>query len=192
MSVMMWIRSSLLRNSRNWITVVLALFSFLFATTQTVERKDAFLKNPGDVQIKYRWAEVAPCSIAVRLYKEITTGISVPDTLKAAAFSALGEYYFAKKEYKTAAEQFKSSVKYSGVTTTRDRWAQALFCDGQYDAALTLWNALALEQKKEYGVTADFYSGCVSLHSGKYADALSSFEKCGKPEISRPITLEAL
>jgi tetratricopeptide (TPR) repeat protein len=192
MNVVMWIRPSLIRNSRNWITSVLVLYSFLFGTTQTVERRDAFLKNPGDVQIKYRWAEVAPCSTALRLYKEIAAGVAVPDTMKAAAFYALGEYYFAKKDYKTAAEQFKSSVKSSGVATTRDRWAQALFCDGQYDAALTLWNALALEQKKEYGATADFYSGCVALHSGKYTDALSNFEKCGKPDLSKPITIEAL
>jgi septal ring-binding cell division protein DamX len=187
-----WYRSFLTRFPESGLILVLLLCSFLFASTQIVERRDAFLKNPNDIRVKYEWAQVAPCSTAVRLYREITAGTSVPDTIKSAAFSALGEYYFAKKEYKTAAEQYKSSVNTSGTAVSRDHWAQALFCDGQYDAALTLWNALALEQKKEFGVTADFYSGCVALHSGKFADALSRFEKCGKPETSRPITLEAL
>lgn len=187
-----WFRSFLIRSPRYGITAILSLFSLLYSTTQTVERRDAFLKNPGDIQIKYRWAEAAPCSTAVRLYKEIATGSNVHDTIKAAALRAMGEYYFAKNDYKAAAEQYKASVTSFGTASSRDRWAQALFCDGQYDAALTLWNALALEQKKEYGVTADFYSGCAALHSGKYSDALSSFEKCGKPDISKPITLEAL
>lgn len=192
MNCILWYRSFLIRYSVYGIIAVLLAVSLLFASTQTVERRDAFLKNPNDIHVKYEWAEVAPCSTAVRLYKEIATGTSVHDTIKAAAFSALGEYCFAKKEYKAAAEQFKLSVNIFGTAASRDRWAQALFCDGQYDAALTLWNALALEQKKKYGVTADFYSGCVALHNGKYADALSSFEKCGKPEVSKPITIEAL
>jgi tetratricopeptide (TPR) repeat protein len=186
-----WFRSFLIRTSIYGMIGVFALFSLPFASLQSVERRDAFLKNPSDIQLKYRWAEVAPCTTAVRLYKEIASGASVHDTMKAAALRALGEYYFVKNDYKSAAEQYKTSVKVFNSAIARDRWAQALFCDGQYDAALTLWNALALE-KKEYAVTADFYSGSVALFSGKYSDALSCFERCGKPDISKPITLEAL
>ncbi len=186
-----WFRYILTRTSLYGMIGVFTLISLLFASIQTAERRDAYLKNPGDIQLKYRWAEVAPCSTAVRLYKEIATGTSSQDIMKAAAFRSLGEYYFAKNDFKTAAEQYKTSVKISSTAISRDHWAQALFCDGQYDAALTLWNALALE-KKEYGITADFYSGCAALYNGKYSDALSSFEKCGKADITKPITLEAL
>ncbi|HEX2958600.1 MAG TPA: hypothetical protein VHO70_17320, partial [Chitinispirillaceae bacterium] len=185
-------RSFLKRILRYEITGVLFLGSLLFATTQTEQRRDAFLKNPGDIQAKFMWAEVAPCSTALRLYNEIVTVSIVNDTIKAAAFNALGEYNFAIKKYKVAAEQYKSSVKCHSSAKSRDRWALSLYCDGQYDAALILWNALALEQKKEFGVTADFYSGCVALYSGKYSDALSSFEKCGKPDLSKLLTIEAL
>jgi tetratricopeptide (TPR) repeat protein len=190
MSGIMWCRSFLI-HFRYGITAILSLFSLLFAISQTAERRDAFLKNPADINAKYAWAEVAPCSLAVRLYKEIATGANVNDTIKAAALRTLGDYYFTKNDYKAAIEQYKAYVKISGSAISRDSWAQALLCDGQYDAALTLWNALALE-KKEFEATADFYSGCVALYSGKYSDALNSFEKCGKPDISRPITLEAL
>jgi tetratricopeptide (TPR) repeat protein len=163
------------------------------AATQTKQQIEAaYKKNPSDNLLKYQWATVAPCSTAVILYKELSTSTTVHDTLKAAACAAMGEYYFSQKKYDNAIEQYRSSIKYVSSAKMRDRWALCLFCAGQYDAALTLWNALALEFKKEYGVTADFYNGCVALRNGKYADAISSFEKCGKPDPSKPFTVEAL
>jgi tetratricopeptide (TPR) repeat protein len=173
--------------------VVVILCTSSSAATQTKQQIEAaYKKSPSDNMLKYQWATVAPCSTAVILYKELSASPTVHDTLKAAACAAIGEYYFSQKKYDSAIEQYKSSIKYVSSSKIRDRWALCLFCVGQYDAALTLWNALALEFKKEYGVTADFYSGCVALRNGKYTDALNCFEKCGKPDLSKPFTVEAL
>ena len=175
------------------ILVLITLCSFVpAAVLSKQQREDAFKKNPSDHRAKYHWALVAPCSISVRLYKEIAAAANSSDTLKAAACNALGEYCFVRKEYRMAAEHYKSSLKYISRQSVRDRWALALFCDGQHDAALTLWNALSLENKKEYAITADFYSGCAQLHKGNYSEALRRFEKCGEPDFSKPYTVEAL
>lgn len=173
--------------------MLITSYSSLLATVPLKQQREAaYQKNPSDNTAKYQWAIAAPCSTAIRLYKEIESATTAHDTLKAAACNALGEYSFSLGDYKSAAGQFKISVKYANKSSVRDRWALSLFCDGQYDAALTLWSALALEMKKEFGVVADFYSGCAELHKGKYTEAISKFEKCGTPDHSKPFTVEAL
>lgn len=175
------------------VLAIVTLCNVLPAAVLTKQQwEDAYKKNPSDHKTKYLWALVAPCSTSVRLYKEVATAANSSDTLKAAALTALGEYLFARKEYSAAAEHYKNAMKYTSGPSVRDRWALALFCDGQHDAALTLWSALSLENKKEFGIAADFYSACVQLHKGNYSEALRRFEKCGKPDLTKPYTVEAL
>lgn len=178
---------------RCMVLAIVALCNVLPAAVLTKQQwEDAYKKKPSDHKTKYLWARVAPCSTSVRLYKEIAVAANSSDTLKAAAFIALGEYCFARKEYNVAAEHYKTAMKYRSGPSVRDRWALALFCNGQHDAALTLWGALSLENKKEFGIVADFYSACAQLHKGNYSEALRRFEKCGKPDPAKPYTVEAL
>lgn len=171
----------------------------LNAATQTVgAAKDAktletaYRKNPADLNNQFAYAEVAPCSTAIRLYTEITRSQKADDSLKALSFARLGDYSFARKDYPVSVENYRAAAQKSSLPIFRHKWALASMATGDNMAAQSLWHTLSLEYGDEFSSMANYYLGLLQVKKGNYPDALSLFEKCGKADPKQYWTIASL
>jgi tetratricopeptide (TPR) repeat protein len=152
----------------------------------------AYRKDPTDLNNRFAYAEVAPCSTAIRLYTEITRSEKASDSLKALSFSRLGDYSFARKEYPVSVENYRQAAKKSSLPVFRHKWALASMATGDNDAAQSLWHTLSLEYGDEFSSMANYYLGLLQIKKGNYKDALSLFMKSGKPDPKHYWTIASL
>jgi tetratricopeptide (TPR) repeat protein len=152
----------------------------------------AYRKDPADLNKRFAYADVAPCSTAIRLYTEITRSEKAADSLKALSFGRLGDYCFARKDYKASVENYRQAAKKSSLPVFRHKWALASMAAGEDDAAQSLWHTLSLEYGDEFSSMANYYLGLLQVRKGNYKDAMSLFMKSGKPDVKHYWTIASL
>lgn len=157
---------------------------------KTLEK--AYRKDPADLNNRFAYAEVAPCSTAVRLYKEITRSQKATDSLKALSFGRLGDYCFARRDYLASVENYRQAAKKNSLPLFRHKWALASMAAGDNNAAQSLWHTLSLEYGDEFSSMANYYLGLLQVKKGNYKDAMNLFEKCGKPDSKQYWTVASL
>jgi len=188
------------------LTFILLVISCLFVKTiesnaateiagsakdvKTIEM--AYRKNPADLNTRFAYAELAPCSTAIRLYTEITRSEKATDSLKALSFCRLGDYSFARKDYTASVENYRQAARKSSLPVFRHKWALASMAAGDNMTAQSLWHTLSLEYGDEFSDMANYYLGLLQVKKGNYQDALSLFEKCGKPDPKHYWTIASL
>lgn len=154
--------------------------------------EQAYRKNPADSNNRFAYAEIAPCSTAIRLYTEITKSEKADDSLKAISFSRLGDYNYAHMNYLLSVENYRQAARKSSSPVFRHKWALASMAAGDIDAAQSLWHTLSLEYGDEFSDMANYYLGLLQIRKGNYQDAMSLFTKCGKPDPKQYWTIASL
>ncbi|NLF83749.1 MAG: SPOR domain-containing protein [Candidatus Gastranaerophilales bacterium] len=154
--------------------------------------EQAYRKNPADSNNRFAYAEIAPCSTAIRLYTEITKSEKADDSLKAISFSRLGDYNYAHMNYLLSVENYRQAARKSSSPVFRHKWALASMAAGDIDAAQSLWYTLSLEYGDEFSDMANYYLGLLQIRKGNYQDAMSLFTKCGKPDPKQYWTIASL
>ncbi len=152
----------------------------------------AYRKNPADLNSRFSYAEVAPCSTAIRLYTEITRSEKTADSLKVLAFARLGDYSYARKDYSVSVENYRQAAKKKSLPLFRHKWALASMAAGDNDAAQSLWHTLSLEYGDKFSSMANYYLGLLQVKKSNYKDAMSLFMKSGKPDPKHYWTIASL
>ncbi|HEX3020645.1 MAG TPA: SPOR domain-containing protein [Chitinispirillaceae bacterium] len=154
--------------------------------------QNAYLKNPADLPGKMAYAQVAPCSTAIRLYTEVTKSETATDSIKSQAFCKLGDYHYALKEYSVSVDNYRQATKLSSLPVYRHKWALASMAAGDNDAAQSLWHTLSLEFGDEHSQMANYYLGLLQIKKGNFQDALNLFAKSGNPDPKKYWTIASL
>lgn len=151
----------------------------------------AWKENPSDAKIALTYARVAPCSVAVALFTRYATDTAVSDSLRATAYSELGDYSFVHSAFKTAAERYRLAASLRSETRYRHRWALASAALHDNATARSLWQTITLEHGIDPAKEAYYHLALLDMEEGVFDSALVKLDKCGPPDTTRGWTLAA-
>lgn len=154
--------------------------------------ESVYRKNSSDSDVKFAYAQAAPCSVALQLYRELSSSETVKDSIKAGAFCRLGDYSYALKEYQKSVEFYRLAAKNSSSPEYRHKWALSSMAAGDIEAAQSLWHTLSLEYGDEISQMANYYLGTLQLKNGNYQNAHNYFIKTGKADQKHYWTIASL
>lgn len=135
--------------------------------------------NPSDLNVKIALASVLNTSDALAIYNETASLTSAPDSVRAKAFTMLGDYYYLSKQYSKAAESYDCASKLAKSPHLRHYRALASFANGDLETAKSIWTTLTLENNEEISQMAQYYLGLLKLKQGLYDQAYDTFLKSG-------------
>jgi tetratricopeptide (TPR) repeat protein len=152
----------------------------------------AYKKNSANPFIQMAYAQVAPCSTAVELYKAIGETQTVPDSLRAAAYKQLGDYHNASSDYLKAIDHYRLASKYGNKPIYKHYWALCSYVSGDTVSAKSLWHTLTLEYGDTIAEIANYHLGLIFTKQKSWQDAYSCFDKAGQPSVSKPWAVASL
>src|SRR5512133_956005 len=198
-------------NSIKSITLFFLMVTMIFAATDTTDyaigsaaliKGDletaksrlaaAYKKNSGNPFIQMAYAQIAPCSTAVSLYKSIGETQTAPDSLRAAAYKQLGDYHYALSEFLKAIDNYRYASKYGNKPMYKHYWALSAYASGDTVSAKSLWHTLTLEYGDTIAEIANYHLGLIFTKQKAWQDAFSSFDKAGQPSVSKPWAVASL
>ena len=144
--------------------------------------KAAYEKDKTNPARKLAYATMAPCSTAVKLYRELALSSLVPDSLRAVAYLRMGDYYSVIREYQKAVDNYKLASKFGNDEYARLFWARASFCAGDIETAQSIWHTLSLEYGDTISQIALYEMGLIGIKQEKYEQAYKNFLKTGTSE----------
>ncbi len=152
----------------------------------------AWKADPSDAKIALTYARVAaPCSVAVALFTRYATDTTVSDSLRATAYSELGDYSFVHSAFKTAAKRYRLAASLRSETRYRHRWALASAALHDNTTARSLWQTITLEHGIDLAKEAYYHLALLDMEEGLFDSALVKLDKRGTPDTTRGWTLAA-
>ncbi len=152
----------------------------------------AFKKNPTNPEVKFAYATLARCSVAIPIYKSLTVQKSVSDSLKGCAYERLGSYSYISKDYKNAIYNYRNASRTGKKPEYRHLWALSEFAAGNFEDAKSIWHTLTLEYGDTLSEIAQYHLGLLNIKQKKYSEALTCLSKSGIPSNKHPWAIAAL
>jgi len=152
----------------------------------------AYKKNSANPIIQMAYAQIAPCSTAVMLFKTIGETQTAPDSLRAAAYKQLGDYYYASSDFLKAIDNFRYASKYGNKPIYKHYWALSSYASGDTVSAKSLWHTLTLEYGDTIAEIANYHLGLLFTKQKAWQDAYICFDKSGQPSIAKPWAIASL
>lgn len=141
--------------------------------------RKAYKGHKDDSRIAFDYACVASCSTAVEIFNGITESKSASDSLKAAAWSRLGDYSFVYSAFKTAAEKYRKASKIDPNPWYKHQWALALAALPEDKDARSIWHTLTLEYGTDLALKAQYHIGLLDMQAQHYDSAMNRFSNTG-------------
>ena len=160
--------------------------------TAKIRLTAAYKKNSEDPFVQMAYARIAPCSTAVQLYKRIGETRSAPDSLRAAAFKQLGDYYYALSDFPEAIDNYRYASKHGNMAIYKHSWALCSYASGDTVSAKSLWHTLTLEYGDTIAEIANYHLGLILTKQKSWQEAIVCFDKTGQPSVSKPWAVAAL
>jgi tetratricopeptide (TPR) repeat protein len=152
----------------------------------------AYKKNSANPFIQMAYAQIAPCSTAVLLFKTIGETQTAPDSLRAAAYKQLGDYHYASSDYLKAIDNYRYASKYGNKPMYKHYWALCSYASGDTVSAKSLWHTLTLEHGDTIAEIANYHLGLMFTKQKAWQEAFSCFDKAGQPSVSKPWAVASL
>ncbi len=152
----------------------------------------AYKKNSTNPFIQMAYAQIAPCSTAIVLYKTIGETQTAPDSLRAAAYKLLGDYHSASSNYLKAIDNYRSASKYGNKPIYKHFWALSANASGDTESAKSLWHTLTLEYGDTIAEIANYHLGLMFTKHKSWQEAYSCFDKAGQPSVTKPWAVASL
>lgn len=152
----------------------------------------AYKKNPSDPEVKFVYATLAQCSIAVPIYKALIFQKNVSDSLKGCAYEKLGSHSYISKDYKNAIYYYRNASRTGKKPEYRHLWALSESAAGNFEEAKSIWHTLTLEYGDTLSEIAQYHLGLLNIKQKKYSEALVCLSKSGTPSNNHPWSIDAL
>jgi tetratricopeptide (TPR) repeat protein len=152
----------------------------------------AYKKNSANPFVQMAYAQIAPCSTAVLLYKTIGETQTAPDSLRAAAYKQLGDYHNASSDFLKAIDNYRLASKFGNKPIYKHYWALASYASGDTVSAKSLWHTLTLEYGDTIAEIANYHLGLTFTKQKAWQEAFSCFDKAGQPSVSKPWAVASL
>ena len=153
-----------------------AVFFGSQAAADSVSLKAA-LQDPA---LRLAAARAAPCSTALRVYQEMASDSTVPDSLKMAACGYRADIAFALREYETAMDYYKRAALFEKAPGHyRYRQALAVLANGDTAASEAAFKTIADNGETPLANEAQVALGECLTGRGQFREALTSFQKAG-------------
>jgi cell division septation protein DedD len=161
-------------------------------TEARAQLEKAYRRTPGDPSLRLAYARSAPCSTALRMYRELAADKTVPDSIRAIASARCGDHAFAGRNYGIARDRYQEAARVGTDPFYRHMWALSAASNGDGEAAKSLWHAVALESDGAVARRARCSLGILHLKLGKYDEAYSELLKSGSTATEYPWSYAAL
>lgn len=152
----------------------------------------AYKKNSTNLFIQMAYAQIAPCSTAIVLFKKISETQTAPDSLRAAAYKQLGDYHNASSDYRKAIDNYRNASKYGNKPIYKHFWALSANASGDTESAKSLWHTLTLEYGDTISEIANYHLGLMFTKQKAWQEAYSCFDKAGQPSLAKPWAVASL
>ncbi|MGA2505883.1 MAG: SPOR domain-containing protein [Chitinispirillaceae bacterium] len=152
---------------------------FLFcahAATDSVSLKT----EPQGPALRLAAARAAPCSTALRVYQEMASDSTVPDSLKMAVCGYRADIAFALREYETAIDYYKRAAQFEKTPGCyRYRQALAVLANGDTAASEAVFKTIADNGQAPLANEAQVALGGCLIRRGQFMEAMALFQKAG-------------
>jgi tetratricopeptide (TPR) repeat protein len=129
---------------------------------------------------KLEAARAAPCSTAVRIYRELSADSTVADSLRAVSSERRADIAFALREYETAEDYYKKAAAFEkGQGRCHYRCVVAALANGDTAAALAALDPIIDSGGIPYRHEAAVLKGELLIDRKDYAGAMDCFQKTG-------------
>lgn len=139
----------------------------------------AHQENPDSGLIALEYASVAPCSLAVSLYRSVALTTSLPDSLRFTAYRRLGDYAAIRKDYATAVLQYKTASHLIKDNQLLITLARTEIAAGNPSGAQSTLNTLITRNRTPDTLQANYYLGLIALQRSLFDSALLFFNRTG-------------
>lgn len=134
---------------------------------------------PDSGLITLEYAAVAPCSLAISLYRSVALATPLPDSLRFTAYRCLGDYAAIRKDYATAILQYKTASHLIRDNKLLISLARTEIAAGNLSEAQSTLNTLIAENRTADTLQANFYLGLIALQRTLFDSALLFFNRTG-------------